>query len=278
MPNSKKLFLDTVSKISPHIDRDEAESIVYFLFDRKLGLTRSDILLSKETNAMVNDEWLRRINQHEPVQYIVGEEFFAERWFKVNPDVLIPRPETEELVREAARVANEQNHKRVWDIGTGSGCIAISLAWMIPSSDVFATDASAGALETARANAKQNNVQVEFRQHNILNEPVPFSNLDMIVSNPPYIRRSEAAAMSEVVKDFEPSMALFVPDDDPLLFCRAIADVSTRVLKRTGSIFVEINAAFGEEVKDLFAQYGFETTVHKDMAGKDRIASAKWQK
>lgn len=280
MPNSKDLLREIVSKIDLSIDRSEAEAIAFFLLDRKLGVSRAEVMGAKEVPGFDFEELVARINQHEPVQYVVGEEFFMDRIFKVNPSVLIPRPETEELVREVVQFAaqSESKNLKLLDIGTGSGCIAVSLAAELARCHVAATDKSIAALEVARGNAYLNQVSIDFFQHDILKQELPWSDLDIIVSNPPYIREKEAKIMNRNVTHFEPALALFVPNDDPLLFYKAIAQKSSRAIKWGGAVLVEINEAFGKEVQQVFETFGFTTSLKKDLSGKDRMIFAQWKK
>jgi release factor glutamine methyltransferase len=275
MNNSKTLFQDFLSQITLNEDKAEIISLAHLVFDRVLGISKTDLLSQKHIQATTNDlekldTIVKRINQHEPIQYILGEADFFGRRFKVNASVLIPRPETEELVREVKNFSHPA--AVILDIGTGSGCIPITLALEISGAKVSATDVSDKALMVAKENAKNLGAAVHFLQHNILTEEIPFRDLDIVVSNPPYIALSEKESMAPNVKDFEPHLALFVSENDPLLFYRVIAAKAQAALKSGGLLCVEINERFGERVKELFQDEGFgEVTVIRDLSGKERI-------
>jgi release factor glutamine methyltransferase len=278
MMNSKTLFRDFVRGIELLESRDEIHSMAYLVFENIFGLTKTAILAEESVDpsqAILNrlDEIVARINRFEPVQYILGESFFYGRSFNVNPSVLIPRPETEELVRlviEFVRNSNRKNY-RVVDIGTGSGCIAITLALELNDIEVSATDTSAEALATASANAQKFNASVKYLNHDILNTKLPFS-VDIIASNPPYIGWDEFNTMSKNVVEHEPKLALFVDSDDPLLFYKAIVKRAKESLTPGGLLAVEINERFGKEVQRLFvANDVAEVEIIQDAFGKDRI-------
>jgi release factor glutamine methyltransferase len=272
MINSKTLFHQLQKKITLAEDQEEVKSILYLLFEKEFGLNRTEILAEKEiktTDANALEKQIQRINNHEPIQYILGEADFFGRRFNVNSSVLIPRPETEliiQLVKE-----EKFDSLTILDIGTGSGCIAISLALEIPSAIVHALDISEGALSIAKENAKRLNTSVNFLQHDILSQIPLLKNLDVIVSNPPYVTEKEKGAMNKNVLNYEPHLALFVPDSDPLKFYKVIAEKSLSLLKPQGKIFVEINQQFGKEVAAVFGSLGYKTEIIKDMEGKDRV-------
>ncbi|HZI23532.1 MAG TPA: peptide chain release factor N(5)-glutamine methyltransferase, partial [Chryseolinea sp.] len=213
------------------------------------------------------------LNRDEPVQYILEEANFYGRTFRVSPAVLIPRPETEELVRLVVKMSSHFSKKNltILDVGTGSGCIAISLALELPTSEILATDISQEALNVASHNAKNLGASVQFHQHDILSANLPFS-IDVVVSNPPYIASDERITMRPNVKDYEPSLALFVDSADPLLFYRAIALQANRALMTGGVVVVEINERFGKEVAQLFITHHFKNVeIVRDVFGKDRF-------
>ena len=276
--NSKTLFRDFVNGIELLESRDEIQSMAYLVFENILGLTKTAILAEESVNlnqAIRNrlDEIVARINRFEPVQYILGESFFYGRSFKVNPAVLIPRPETEELVRLVINFVRKSNRKnyRVLDIGTGSGCIAITLALELNDIEVFGTDTSAEGLVTASANAQKLKASVKYLNHDVLNSKLPFS-IDIIASNPPYIGWDEFNTMSKNVVDYEPKLALFVDSDDPLLFYKAIVKRAKESLTPGGLLAVEINERFGKEVQRLFVANDLEEVeIIQDAFGKDRI-------
>lgn len=278
MKNSKTLFQDFVKRLTIEESREELKSIAYLVFENVFGFTKTDVLVDKEIDLSPAEknrlnEIAERINNHEPVQYILGECFFYGRIFKVNPSVLIPRPETEELVRCVIDFARrrEKANCGVLDIGTGSGCIATTLALELRGAKVFATDVSERALELASANAAMLGANVQFLQHNVLREALAFS-VDIVVSNPPYIAWNERSAMARNVTDYEPELALFVDSNDPLLFYKAIVNRAKESLSLNGLLAVEINERFGEDVRKLFAENDLrEVEILQDALGKDRI-------
>ena len=216
---------------------------------------------------------IARLRRHEPLQYIVGSARFHGHRFKVTPAVLIPRPETEQLV-DLIIDENEGSDLRVLDMGTGSGCIAISLARALKFAQVDALDVSRDALEVARKNAADLKVKVRFFESDMLS-PQPAARYDIIVSNPPYVCWSEREAMDRNVKDYEPGQALFVPDNDPLLFYKAIVPYAAQSLERGGKLYLEINQRFGNEVKRLMQDNGLdEVRIIEDSYGKVRFAAA----
>ena len=215
---------------------------------------------------------ITRLRRHEPLQYIVGSARFHGHRFKVAPAVLIPRPETEQLV-DLIIDENPGSDLRVLDIGTGSGCIAISLARALKFAQVDALDVSRDALVVARENAAALKVKVRFFESDILS-PQPPGRYDIIVSNPPYVCWSEREAMERNVKDYEPGQALFVPDNDPLLFYKAIVPYAAQSLERGGRLYLEINQRFGNEVKRLLEDSGFdEVRIIDDTYGNPRFAA-----
>ena len=216
---------------------------------------------------------ITRLQRHEPLQYIVGTARFHGHRFKVAPAVLIPRPETEQLV-DLIIDENPSSDLRVLDMGTGSGCIAISLARALKFAQVDALDVSRNALAVARENAVALKVKVRFFESDML-LPQPAASYDIIVSNPPYVCWSEREAMDRNVKDYEPWQALFVPDNDPLMFYKAIAPYAAQSLERGGRLYLEINQRFGNEVKRLLQDNGFdEVRIIEDSFGKVRFAIA----
>lgn len=218
---------------------------------------------------------IARLRRHEPLQYIVGHARFHGHRFKVTPAVLIPRPETEQLV-DLIIDENPGSDLRVLDMGTGSGCIAISLVRALKFARVDALDVSRDALAVARENAETLKVKVRFFESDMLS-PQPAATYDIIVSNPPYITWSERESMERNVKDYEPGQALFVPDNDPLLFYKAIATYARQSLEKGGHLYLEINQRFGAEVKDLLVDNGFdEVRIVKDSYGNQRFAAAKF--
>lgn len=275
--NSKKLFDLLTQRITLAEPTDEIRQLAFMVMEHALGLSANQILTGKEINfnstveSQLN-QVIERINRHEPIQYVLGKAEFFGRSFFVNSSVLIPRPETEELVSFVCSL----NPSTVLDIGTGSGCIAISLKLEIPTVSVFATDISLDAIAIAKQNAEHLEAQVDFKIHDILQEGIPIQNLDVIVSNPPYITRKEIVAMKSNVLEYEPHLALFVEDDNQLLFYQAIAKKSKQALIAGGTLAVEINEHLGKEVAHVFASNGYvDISIRKDLNGKDRIVSAR---
>ena len=215
-------------------------------------------------------EWTERLKRHEPLQYISGWAHFCGLQMEVNCNVLIPRPETQEIVDLVVEDLPEE--AAVLDIGTGSGCIAVAVSSRKPDAKVSAVDISADALEVARRNAERNGVKVNFQQCDILKE-MPEGEFDMVVSNPPYVCDRERAQMERNVLDFEPWQALFVPDDDPLRFYRVIAQrCVSGLLKCGGKLVFEINERYGRETAAMLREMGFdEVQVVKDYCEKDRF-------
>jgi release factor glutamine methyltransferase len=282
MTNSKTLLHDFVRRITLRDDPDEIRGIAYQVFEHLFHLSRTEMVMGKEiipTAAEVDRlaEIATRINRHEPVQYVLGEAYFFGRKFAVNNAVLIPRPETEELVQAVMHrpLPGEPGSLSILDIGTGSGCIATTLALELRPAKVYATDISPGALQVAAQNANTLQAPVSFLPHNILTEPLPFTHLSAVVSNPPYITPREQTAMQANVLDYEPHLALFVPDDNPLLFYHAIAARAFPALISKGLLAVEINEQYAADVEEAFRTAGFSNTkTVRDIPGKDRIVMA----
>ncbi len=280
MNNSKEIFRDLRQQITLNEDWDEIQSILYLILENVLGLSRSDIIAEKSISLTASHqkclgEIIKRINACEPIQYILGFTYFYGRKFNVNSSVLIPRPETELLIEEVLKEVDPFAPGTVLDIGTGSGCIAITLAKELPARRVLALDVSEAALHTANENAKELNATVEFHLGNALTEKFPVYPVEILVSNPPYIASAEKKLMKENVLEYEPHLALFVEDNDPLVFYRMIAEKGFESLTTNGKVFVEINERFGEEVSELFLNAGFkQIQIIKDLQGKNRIVTA----
>lgn len=279
MKNSKEIFRNLQQQITLKEDTEEIQSILYLVVDSVLGLSRADIISDKPVlldSSKQNKlkEITERINRQEPIQYILEEAYFYGRKFRVTPAVLIPRPETELLVEEALKEINPFTPGTILDIGTGSGCIAVTLAKELPEKKVVAIDISESALKVAKENADHVNAFVEFQKRNILTESIS-QKLEMIVSNPPYIGHVEKDDMKKNVVDHEPHLALFVSDNDPLIFYKEIAQKGYSALVAGGKVIVEINERFGKEVSNTFKRAGFKNVrIIKDLQGKDRIVSA----
>jgi release factor glutamine methyltransferase len=257
----------------------EVNSFFNLLIESYLGMNRLDFALKpgKEISLEEKEKFesaIHRLSLHEPIQYIIGETEFFGLKFKVNKNVLIPRPETEELVQwildDFGGAKNPQNLK-ILDIGTGSGCIAISLAKNLPNAEIFALDISEKALKTARENAGLNKVNVDFIQADILNLEALTGKFDVIVSNPPYVREMEKAEMQLNVLENEPDMALYVQDTDPLIFYGIIAKLAQAGLQKNGNLYFEINQYLANETEEILKNSGFKTELKKDIFGNYRM-------
>jgi release factor glutamine methyltransferase len=262
---------------------EELQSIFYLLAEKLLHLSRIDIALQLDDTLTSGEEInfnqaIDRLKIYEPVQYILGETEFFGYPFLVNKQVLIPRPETEELVSWIIEDVDKKE-TTILDIGTGSGCIAISLAKKLNNAVVSAIDISNKAIEIAKKNALINNVNVEYSSVDVLNFEDKLvlqdkwkSKFDIIVSNPPYVRMQEKKLMQLNVIDHEPDIALFVEDDDPLLFYRRISELSRQYLKHNGTLYLEINEYLGVEMEKMLNEAGFKhVELKKDMFGKNRM-------
>jgi release factor glutamine methyltransferase len=248
-------------------------------FSQAKILTNKDLVLSDNEHEKIH-LIVERLKKNEPLEYILGKSEFFDLIFEVNEHTLIPRPETEELVNWIVEDYKAESQKTILDIGTGSGCIAVSLAKNLPKNKVAALDISEEALKTARKNAGNNNVEVEFLQKDILQPSVVNhqSSFDIIVSNPPYVCESEKAEMTANVLNYEPHTALFVPNDEPLIFYKAIAVFAKLNLTPGGSLYFEINRAFGKEICLMLEDLGFvNIELRKDLFGNDRMIKATLQ-
>jgi len=262
-----------ISELSSIYEMEEVNSIYNLLSEDYLKIPRSKILLAdeiylNESNQNLFLSALERLKTHEPIQYVLGKTSFMDLEFKVNNSVLIPRPETEDLVR--LMLKEDLDGKEVLDIGTGSGCIAISLAKNLPNAKVSALDISSDALEVAKENAKLNNVGIEFIHADIFKYNSN-KKYDVIVSNPPYVTESEKSSMKKNVFDFEPKYALFVKNDDPLIYYRIILDFSENFLNKNGKIYFEINEKYYDKMKHIADDFNFKHTyLQKDIFEKNR--------
>lgn len=255
----------------------EVQSFFYLLTESILGMSRLDLALDNTKTLSVSEkmdfeEALSRLLKHEPIQYIIGETDFFGFKFLVNKNVLIPRPETEELVQWIIDDLKKSNLEEpsILDIGTGSGCIAVSLAKMFPKANITAIDISEEALKLAKANAERNNARVNFVQQDILSEEISES-YDIIVSNPPYVRELEMKEMDSNVLDNEPKIALYVKDEDPLLFYRRITRLAAANFGKSGNLYFEINQYLSSETEQILAESGFSTELRKDIFGNFRM-------
>lgn len=277
--SSKKLLKYITDEIDLEESPEEVLSITYLILEHLFNLDKAEIILDRSINisnskAKELKEFIKRINANEPIQYILGQTEFYGRAFKVDKGVLIPRGETEELVQ---LIINENQGKKIklLDIGTGTGCIPITLLKELRGVKAFAIDYDPRAIKVARKNAQLHNVQIEFLLIDILNEPIPVQSLDVIVSNPPYVTESDKLQMKPNVLKYEPAMALFVEDSDPLLYYRRIAELAKNTLKEHGLLYFEINERFGEDVKTLLEVMDYShVQIVKDLHGKDRMVRA----
>lgn len=277
MQNIKKHISNELKELySP----GEIRTITSMILERELNISRIDILnckfsqLSGEAAGKV-EKIIDRLKKSEPIQYVFEEADFYDMKFKVNSDVLIPRPETEELVEWVLKSIGK-NPLKILDIGTGSGCIAVTIAKKAPQTEVHAWDISNGALRTARENAQLHGVEVTFSQKDILTEQSCSTQFDVIISNPPYICESERAEMENNVLNHEPHLALFVPDEEPLIFYDRISDFAIANLHRGGLLFFEINRAGGDAIERMLQEKGFgNIELRKDMSGNNRMIQAE---
>ena len=281
----KQLINDITQKLQPLYDPREAAAVAYLYVQSKLGLQRYEQVLRgmeeiEDSKMAEIEQEVEKLETGCPVQYVLGETEFYGFPFTVSPEVLIPRQETEELVQMVVDLYKDKCAS-IWDIGTGSGCIAVSLAKMLPNAEIFATDVSEDALRVARHNAERNRVGVSFACHDMRDSAhLPFGNrrFDAIVSNPPYIPASDRPSMHRNVTDYEPSLALFVPDDDKLWCYKALALLGQRALTPGGHMFVETYHDFHEELVDIFQFHNMcNIQSINDLNGKLRFVSAMMQ-
>lgn len=279
----KQLTNDITQSLQPLYDPREAAAVASWYVCARMRMERYELALRgnepvDETLMPAIRRDMERLAEGCPLQYVLGETEFYGLSFKVSPAVLIPRPETEELVQRVVQQYEGQK-VRIWDVGTGSGCIAISLAKMLPDVEVFATDISEDALAVARENAECNGVGVTFARHDMADvEHLPFgeTRFDVIVSNPPYIPASDRATLHKNVTDYEPETALFVPDDDKLWCYRALARLAQRTLAPGGRLYVETYHDFHEELAEMLHQHGFsDVQSMRDLNGRLRFMEAE---
>lgn len=261
----------------------EVEQIIALVFEDVLNYSRVDIVMHSDEVpddhiVATMQSVLERLINNEPVQYVLGKTVFYGLPFNVNRDVLIPRQETEELIHWILK-DSLPDRPSIIDLGTGSGCIPIVIKDLWPSAKVYGADVSVDALNVAGQNARLNGVDVEFFHFDILErDSLAFMKFDLMVSNPPYVRRSERNLMEQNVLGFEPELALFVEDDDPLIFYRKIVDLAEGHLNRGGKLYFEINEAFGNELSQLMKDRGFVSVeLKKDFSGKHRMLRGIWR-
>jgi release factor glutamine methyltransferase len=247
-----------------------------FEMNRMSSLLKENEVQSDWKKVEMVIRYCRRLKTGEPVQYVIGETIFYDCIIKVNRGVLIPRPETEELVDLIVK-ENRGFSGTIIDVGTGSGCIAVAIGVNLPNARIIGIDKSGNSIKTAIRNAKLNNSAVSFSEADLFKiKPSQFRNADILVSNPPYVRYSEKQFMHKNVLDFEPHTALFVPDNDPLKFYRAILDLAGNILNPGGSVWFEINEAMGKSMHELLKSYKFNgIKIIKDINGKDRFTKGK---
>ncbi len=273
----KKYINDSLQSIYSHT---ELKNIQMALCTDVLGFEKMDMYLCKdiklsETQSKALKSAVERLAKHEPIQYVVGKTFFYGNYFKVKSGVLIPRPETEELVDLILR--DNKGAYKLLDVGTGSGCIALSIALKNKEAVVEAWDVSDKALEIAKENNRLLNAGIKIIKQDVLAE-IAFKEkeLDVLVSNPPYITLKEKTIMEKNVLDWEPELALFVPDNKPLLFYEKIAEIGRKLLKKNGKLYFEINQLYGEETARMLSNMGYvDIQLLKDVFGNNRIISAK---
>lgn len=272
----EKSYIKLLNILLNIYENNEATCIADMTIEFITGYSKSNRILHKQ--EMLNEVQLKQFKEiclelsiHKPVQYVLNEAWFYNKKFYVNEHVLIPRQETEELIELIS--TNNLNNKSIIDIGTGSGCISITLKNKFLNSAITAIDVSNDALEVAKKNAQTFNAEINFLQLNFLDEKKweLLNHYDYIISNPPYVKLSESTTMQKNVLLFEPYTAFFVPDNDALIFYNKIALFGVNHLTENGKIFVEINEILGRETKQLFEQYGYLVEIIKDMQGKERF-------
>ena len=273
----KEIISIIKTELNEYYPSTEIESFIFLIFEHLLNYSRTKLLVSYHQE--ISDDTIKKIKSiiqelklNKPIQYILGYTTFYNLDFKLNENILIPRPETEELV-DWIILENNTKQLNILDIGTGSGCIAISLAKNIEKSIVYASDISPDALYITEINKKLNNVHIETLQFDILSSNFKVNQkFDIIVSNPPYITEKEKTLMLKNVLDYEPDLALFVPDNNPLLYYKAIVEFGVNHLNPGGKIYFEINEQFGKEMKQLLEQLSFyDIILKKDINGKNRM-------
>lgn len=258
----------------------ETSALARWILTDVFCLSTTDLYTGKDTDFSKNEherleDILSRLKRYEPLQYILGKTTFCGFPFEVRPGVLIPRPETEELVEWIVQDWEGENEICILDVGTGSGCIPITLARKLCKAQVISWDVSEEALAVARRNSVLNGVKVALERVDVLDDRLPEIQVNVLVSNPPYITLKERAEMERNVLDWEPELALFVSDDDPLLFYRRIAEVGLDILVDEGALYFEINRAYGKETVVLLEQMGYrQVELRKDLSGNDRMIKA----
>lgn len=273
--NYKELFDRVVHALTLEESRDEKAAIARVLLEQVMSPARQPVHVPVLFDEEKLQAMIARVNQHEPVQYVVGEAWFFGRPFFVNQHVLIPRPETEELVSWILECEGA-DPQTVWDAGTGSGCIPVTLALERPSWRVHATDVSIASLDAAKRNADKWKARVSFFAHDLTHDQLQLTNLDVIVSNPPYIAPHEAGTLATRVRAFEPALALFAPAHDALFFYKRLIFFAQQLLRPGGRVYVEMNEHLGLETERLFREAGFkDVELKNDLSGKHRMLCAR---
>ena len=274
----KEVYRNFIEELKMCYDAGEATAITNLVFEHFAKTSTSQIVIEGQNDLTADvftllQKALAQLKEHMPVQYITGNAWFYNLSFKVNDSVLIPRPETEELVLEAINFLKNNRDKKVLDIGTGSGCIPISIKKNIPNAQVTSIDVSETALALAKENAAVNNVEINFLQMDFLEEKNhdQFSYFDLIISNPPYIPENEKNILNKNVTDHEPHLALFVPDNNPLIFYKQILFFAETHLEKNGKILMETHENLAKETADIFIAANYEVVIKKDMQGKERM-------
>ena len=258
----------------------EIKALIGLLLEKKFGIRMLDVYMDKDIQFLPEqakelEDILRRLRDNEPIQYILGEADFCGFSFRVNSHVLIPRPETAELVGWILDDLPDTS-LRILDIGTGSGCIPIALSRRCPQAELLAWDISSEALEVARENNRLHGTSVRFERQDIFAPVKETEYFDVVVSNPPYITASEKKEMERNVLDWEPGLALFVPDEDPLVFYRRIAELGKTLLAPTGTLYLEINRTYGGQIRTMLEGLGYGLVeLRKDLSGNDRMIKAR---
>ncbi|MEO6455259.1 MAG: peptide chain release factor N(5)-glutamine methyltransferase [Ginsengibacter sp.] len=279
----EQIFKDYTQQLQCIYDAREAAYITDWVFESVAGIKRLDRITNakKELDSSITERLNNKLSGlllHKPVQYVLEEAWFYKMKFFVNKNVLIPRPETEELIEwVVTQLKREKGKLKIIDIGTGCGCIAIALKKELPDADVLAIDVSAEALSVARQNALDLTSNIKFLQINFLDEAEwhKLSSFDIIVSNPPYIPEKDKSKMKKNVVDYEPHLALFVKDDDPFIFYKKIAEFAQLHLKKDGLIYVEVHEEYAEMVKEIFNRHLLTSIIKQDIYGRNRMILAK---
>lgn len=273
----KEYRLDFVTQLTAIYDVEEAEHFFVITLENLKGWHRADVVINPDAELTPDEikQWnevLQALKNQQPIQYIFGKAYFYGLQFIVNKHTLIPRPETEELVEWILAEYSTKRELKILDIGTGSGCIAIALAKNLPNAEVHAIDVSAEALAVAKKNAETNTANVTFMHYDILNIKKLPDAYDCIVSNPPYVRELEKKEIKSNVLDYEPHLALFVKDNDPLIFYKKISELAQHSLNENGKLYFEINQYLGAETVTAVESYSFENVVlKKDLSGNERM-------